>query len=139
MGQVVIHRIFHKVFVLGNILSMEVEIQSKKIRTLILSLAQELRTTFGKMPNKVIVTLGQVVTFLGASCNRFIAALNAELRQKYILHQFYILNFAFLNVMNTNLCQYPFFISTRYHFKTTSFSIDFSIEQTSSIQILSTL
>ena len=53
---------------------MGVEIQSKRIRTLILSLAQELRTTFGRMPNKVVVTSGQVVTILGASCNRFIAA-----------------------------------------------------------------
>ena len=46
----------HKVFVLGNIQSMGVEIQSEKIRTLILNLAQELRTTFGKMPNKVVLT-----------------------------------------------------------------------------------
>ena len=46
----------HKVFVLGNIQSVGVEIQSEKIRTLILNLAQELRTTFGKMPNKVVVT-----------------------------------------------------------------------------------
>ena len=46
----------HKVFVLGNIQSMGVEIQSEKIRTLILNLAQELRTSFGKMPNKVVVT-----------------------------------------------------------------------------------
>ena len=55
-------RLFHKVFVLGNIQSMGGEIQSKRIRTLILSLAQELRTTFGRMPNKVVVTSGQVVT-----------------------------------------------------------------------------
>ena len=41
---------------------MGVEIQSKRIQTLILSLAQELRTTFGSMPNKVVVTSGQVVT-----------------------------------------------------------------------------
>ena len=47
---------------LGNSQSIGVEIQSKTIRTLILSLAQELRTTFGKMPNKVVVTSGQVVT-----------------------------------------------------------------------------
>ena len=52
----------HTVFVLGNIQSMGVEKQSKRIRTLILSLAQELRTTFGKMPNKVVVTSEQVVT-----------------------------------------------------------------------------
>ena len=37
-----------------------VEIQCKRIRTLRLSLAQELRTTFGSMPNKVVVTAGQV-------------------------------------------------------------------------------
>ena len=74
MGQVVTHGIFHKVFVLGNIQSMGVEIQSKRIRTLILSLSQKLRTTIGRLPNKVVVTLGQVVTFLGASCNTFIAA-----------------------------------------------------------------
>ena len=49
-------------FILGNIQSMRVEIHSKWIRTLILSLAQELRTTFGKMPNKLVVTSGQVVT-----------------------------------------------------------------------------
>ena len=42
---------------------MGVEIQSKRIRTLILSVAQELRTTYGRMPNKVVVTSGQVVTF----------------------------------------------------------------------------
>ena len=76
-----------------------VEVQNKRILTSILSLAQELRTTFGKMQNKVVVTSGQVVTILGASCNRFIAA---ELRQKCILHQFYILNFVFSYVMNTN-------------------------------------
>ena len=46
----------NKVFVLGNIQSIGVEIQSEKIRTLILNLAEELRTTFGKMPNKVVVT-----------------------------------------------------------------------------------
>ena len=40
---------------------MEVEIQSKRIRIWILSLAQELRATFGKMPNKVVVATGQVV------------------------------------------------------------------------------
>ena len=39
-----------------------VEIKSKRIRTLILSLAQELRTTFGRLPNNVVVTSGQVVT-----------------------------------------------------------------------------
>ena len=48
-------------FVLGNIQSMGVEIQSKKIQTLMLSLAQELKTAFGRMPNKVVVTSGQVV------------------------------------------------------------------------------
>ena len=52
----------HKVFVLGNIQSLGVEIQSKRIRTLILTLAQELGTTFGKMSNKVFVTSEQVVT-----------------------------------------------------------------------------
>ena len=52
----------YKVFVLGNIQSMGVEIQSQRIRTLILSLAQELRTTFGKMPNTVVVTSEQVAT-----------------------------------------------------------------------------
>ena len=52
----------HRVFVLGNIQSMGVEIQSRRIRTLILSLAQELRTAFGKMQNKVVVTSEQVVT-----------------------------------------------------------------------------
>ena len=62
MGQIVINGIFHNVFVLGNIQSMGVEIQSKRIRTLILNLAQELRTTFGRLPNKVVVTQGQVVT-----------------------------------------------------------------------------
>ena len=62
MGQVVTHGIFHKVVVLGNIQLMGLEIQSKRIRTLILSLAQELRATFDSMPNKVVVTLGQVVT-----------------------------------------------------------------------------
>ena len=36
--------------------------RGKRIRTLILSLAQELRTMFGWMPNKVVVTSGQVVT-----------------------------------------------------------------------------
>ena len=51
-----------QVFVLGNIQLMGVEIQSKRILTLILSPAQELRTTFGRMPNKVVVTSGQVVT-----------------------------------------------------------------------------
>ena len=84
---------------------MGVEIQNKRIRILILSLAQELRTTIDKI-------------------------------QKYILHQFYILNFAFSYVMNTNLCQYPFFISTRQHFKTTYFSIDFPTEQTGYFIIL---
>ena len=48
--------------VLGNIQLMGVEIQSKRIPTLILSLAQELRATFDRMTNKVVVTLGQVVT-----------------------------------------------------------------------------
>ena len=52
---------FINYFFLGNIQSMGVNIISKRIRTLILSLAQELRTTFGKMPNLVVVTLGQVV------------------------------------------------------------------------------
>ena len=48
---------------------MGVNIQSKRIRTFIISLAQELRTTFGKMSNKVVVTSGQVVTIFGASFN----------------------------------------------------------------------
>ena len=39
-----------------------VEKQSKMIRTLILRRAQELRTTFSKMPNKVGVTSEQVLT-----------------------------------------------------------------------------
>ena len=92
---------------------MGVEIQSKRIRTLILSLAQELRSTFGRMPNKVVVTSGQVVTiFIGQVVTDLLQLLNAELRQKYILHQFYILNFVFSYMMNTSLCQYPFFISS---------------------------
>ena len=65
----------HKVFVLGNIQSMGVEIQSKTIRTLILSLVQELRTTFGKMPNKVVVTSGQWK-------NRFTAASKCRVAAK---------------------------------------------------------
>ena len=125
-------------FVLGYIQPMGVEIQSKRIRTLILSLAQELSTTYGKLPNKIVVTSGQVVTiFLGQVVTHLLRLLNAELRQKYIPHQFYILKFASSYVMNTNLCQ--FFISTRQHFKTIYFSIVFSIEQTGSIQIHSTL
>ena len=83
--QVVTHRIFHKVFILGNIQSMGVEIQSKRIRTLILSLSQELRATFVKMPNKVVVTSGQVVTFLRGSCNRFIAASKCRVAAKIYL------------------------------------------------------
>ena len=47
---------------------------------------------------------------------------NAELRQKYILHQFYILSFACLQIYAK---LYPFFVSTRQHFKTTYFSIAF--------------
>ena len=119
---------------------MGVEIQSKRIRILILSLAQELRSTFGRMPNKVVVTSEQVVTiFMGQVVTDLLQLLNAELRQKYILHQFYILNFAFSYMMNTSLCQYPFFISSWQHLKTTYFSINFSFEQTGSIQIHSTL
>ena len=81
-GQVVTHGIFIKVFVLGNIKSMGVEIQSKRIRTLILRLAQELRTTFDRMPNKVVVTSGQVVTIFRGKFNRFIAASKCRVAAK---------------------------------------------------------
>ena len=50
---------------------MGVQIQSKMIRTLILSLTQELRTTFGKIPNKVVVTSEQVVTIFRGKLYRF--------------------------------------------------------------------
>ena len=95
-------------FVLGNIQSIGIEIQSKRIRTLIIRIAQELRTTFGKMPNKFVVTLGQVVT----SCNGFIAASKCRVAVKiYPTSVLYPQFFFFSYVMNTNLCQYPFFIS----------------------------
>ena len=61
---------------------MGLNIQSKRIRTLILSLAQELRSTLGKMPNKVVVTSGQVVTIFRGSCNRFIAASKCRVAAK---------------------------------------------------------
>ena len=82
-------------FVLGNIQSMWVKIQSKRIRTLILSLAQELRTTFGRMPNKVVVTSGQVVTILGASCNRFIVASKCRVSAKIYPTSVLYLQFCF--------------------------------------------
>ena len=91
---------------------MGVEIQSKRNRNLILSLAQELRITFGRLPNKAVVISGQDVSFSGQVVTDLLRLLNAELRQKSILHQFCILNFAFSYVMNTSLCQCPFFISS---------------------------
>ena len=126
-------------FVLGNIQSMGVEIQSKKIRTLILSVAQELRTTFGKMPNKVAVTSGQVVTIFRASCNRFIAASKCRFAVKIyptsVLYPQFCIFIRDEHKLIPVSVLYIFFTA----FQNNLFSINFSFEQTGSIQIHSTL
>ena len=87
-----------------------VEKQSKMVRTLILSLAQELRSTFGKIPKKVGLTSEQVVkTFRGK------------------LYQFYIFFCAWWTQIYASIRL--FFISARQHFKTTYFSIDFLLNK----------
>ena len=65
------------------------------------------------MPNEVVVTSGQVLQFFVTDLLRF---LNAELRQKYILHQVYVLSYTFSYVMNTQIYAsirslYPLFFS----------------------------
>ena len=110
-----------------------------------INLAQELKTTFGRMPNEVIVTSGQIVTILGASCNRFIAASKCRVAAKIYpnisYHSFISAVLLFQRDEHKFMAVFVFFIyiSIRQHFKTTYFSIDFSIEQTCSIQIHSTL
>ena len=119
---------------------MVVEIQSKRTRTLIFSLAQELRTTFGKMPNKVVVTAGQVVTILGVSCNRFIATSKCRVAAKiyptsilYPQFSFFIRDehkfvpisvlCIFLTAFQNNLFFYRFFYRTNWFHSNTQYFV----------------